>query len=245
MQAGVAVPIPPALSLEQAAGMGVGLLTAAEGVFTCLGLPLPDIAASTPTRDLMEQPWALVLGGASSVGFNAVQLLLACGLRVVATCSPRSNALLENLGVRCVSYALLEQEIIGEVAQITDRRLQYVFDAVGSNNGLISGLFEAASGGNEVMFTTTNAFEPLPAFDGLYAKAIQLGPIGQPGPEAKQLNDAISRYIPLLYRLLDFCKVGAGPYQVVGQGFDGVLEAWEVQKSGKVAGKVIVKVADD
>ena len=245
MQARVAIPVPPNLSLEQAGGMGVGLLTAAEGMFSCLGLPLPPGAASTPTPNPTEQPWALVLGGASSVGFNAVQLLLACGLRVVTTCSPRSSALLCDLGVRSVSYALPAQEIIAEVAQATDNRVKYVFDAVGTNNSLMSGLLDAVGSQKQVLFATTNAFEPLPTADGLSAKAIQLGPIGQPGPEASELNDTISRYIPALYRLLEGGVVRAGPYQIAGHGIEGISEAWEVQKSGKVAGKVVVKIADE
>jgi NADPH:quinone reductase-like Zn-dependent oxidoreductase len=245
MQARVAIPVPQNLSLEHAGGMGVGLLTAAEGVFSCLGLPLPPSDASTPKLDPTEQPWALVLGGASSVGFNAVQLLLACGLRVVTTCSPRSSALLRDLGVRCVSYALSAQEIIAEVAQVTDKRVKFVFDAVGSNNGLMPGLLEAVGGRKQVFFTTTNAFEPLPTADGLSAKTIQLGPIGQPRPEASGLNDAISRYIPALYQLLKGGEVRAGPYQIAGNGMEGILEAWEIKTSSKVAGKVVVKIADE
>jgi NADPH:quinone reductase-like Zn-dependent oxidoreductase len=60
--------------------------TACLGVFNGLNIPLPD-AANLPAP---SNEWALVLGGASSVGKIAVQLLKVAGYKVVASCSASS-----------------------------------------------------------------------------------------------------------------------------------------------------------
>ena len=254
MDARLAIPVPPNISLEQASTLGVALLTAGLGVWGCLGVRLLDSTARFPQSIASDGRWALVLGGASSVGYAAVQLLIACGFRVVATCSERSRPGLEKLGVRCVSYALPQEELIAAILRHVEGAVGCVFDAVGSNSGLIVPLVAAmersaeGAGAQEKMrlaFTTTNAFAPLPDAEGLEAEAIQLGPIGQDGPEARALNDALACYIPVLYKLLGRGTVGVGPYQVVGERVEGIPEAWEIQKAGKVAGKVVVKVASE
>ncbi|KAF2621206.1 GroES-like protein [Macroventuria anomochaeta] len=262
MDSRVTIPVPPKLTLAEASALGVGLLTASEGVFSCLGVPLPT---STPTPTYTstvsganepDRAWALVLGGASSVGFAAVQLLLASGLHVVTTCSERSAPLLQERGVSCISYRLGQEDLISRVMIITHGKVRYVFDAVGLNHDLVGLLVDVVErhaetdGGAEakyapqVAFTTTNAFAPLPIASNLTAKAIQLGPIGRPEPEAKTLNEALAGYIPVLYRLLDSGKVVVGPYRLEEQGVEGILGAWNVQKSGKVAGKIVVKVTE-
>ena len=248
------IPVPPNLSLEEASTLGAALLTASLGIFSCLNIPLPNPATALPQTTESMGPWALVLGGASSVGFAAVQLLIASGFRVVATCSERSNPRLEKLGVKCVSYALAQGEVIAQIVGITGAGLECVFDAVGMNGEIVPPLLDAIErsaaaagmqGKSKLVFTTTNAYTPLPAAENLVAKAIQLGPIGQPDPEASALNDALTGYIPMLYKLLESGKVGVGSFQVEGEGIEGILNAWEVQKSGNVAGKVVVKVAKE
>ena len=260
MDARLAILVPPSIGLEQASTLGVALLTAGLGVWGCLGVLVPGSTAAltqtTQSEDLhgSDGPWALVLGGASSVGYAAVQLLIACGFRVVATCSERSRPGLEKLGVKCVSYALAQEELIAAILGHVEGVVEYVFDAVGSNSGIIVPLIAAMersaerAGAQDKMrlaFTTTNALGPLPDAEGLEAEAIQLGPIGQDGPEARALNDALACYIPVLYKLLGRGTVGVGPYQVVGERVEGIPKAWEIQKAGEVAGKVVVKIASE
>jgi NADPH:quinone reductase-like Zn-dependent oxidoreductase len=246
--------VPPNLSLEEASTLGAALLTASLGIFSCLNIPLPNPDTPLPHATDSTGPWALVLGGASSVGFAAVQLLIVSGFRVVATCSERSKPGLEKLGVKCVSYALAQEEVIAQIVGVTGGGLECVFDAVGMNGEIVLPLLDAIErsaavagmqGKNKLAFTTTNAYAPIPAAESLVAKAIQLGPIGQPGPEASALNDTLSEYIPVLYKLLESGKVGVGSFQVKGEGIEEIPNAWEVQKSGNVVGKVVVKVAKE
>jgi NADPH:quinone reductase-like Zn-dependent oxidoreductase len=84
--AAVCIPLPDGLSLAEAAGTGVGLFTAALGVFDCLEIPLLDPDNLPGPRD----EWAVVFGGAGSVGQFAVQLLRVAGFKVAATSSVKS-----------------------------------------------------------------------------------------------------------------------------------------------------------
>lgn len=86
MDASVTIPKPANISLAQASASGVGLLTASLGVFDGLQVPLPNASSLPDTRG----EWALVFGGAGSVGQFAVQLLKVSGFKVVATCSTKS-----------------------------------------------------------------------------------------------------------------------------------------------------------
>lgn len=86
MDAPLAIPRPSNISLAQASASGVGILTASLGVFQGLKVPYPKPSAlSNPVDE-----WALVFGGAGSVGQFAVQLLKISGYKVVTTCSTKS-----------------------------------------------------------------------------------------------------------------------------------------------------------
>jgi hypothetical protein len=87
MDAALALPKPDNLSTAEASTVGVGFYTACLGVFGGLNIPIPEDAKSLPPA---TGEWVLVLGGSSSVGKFAVQLLKALGYKVAVTCSPGS-----------------------------------------------------------------------------------------------------------------------------------------------------------
>lgn len=90
----VTSPIPSTLSYESAAAIPLGLSTAACGLFQTdhLALQYPS-SRPNPTRKTL-----LVWGGSTSVGVNAIQLAVAAGYEVFTTCSPRNFELVKKLG---------------------------------------------------------------------------------------------------------------------------------------------------
>jgi NADPH:quinone reductase-like Zn-dependent oxidoreductase len=56
------------------------------GIFNGLNVPVPDPKNLPAPKD----EWALVFGGASSVGKIALQILKLAGYKVVTTASPKS-----------------------------------------------------------------------------------------------------------------------------------------------------------
>ncbi|GIC86308.1 zinc-binding alcohol dehydrogenase family protein [Aspergillus udagawae] len=94
-------PIPPHITDEQACVLGLGLGTAAWGLFhpDYLGLDMPRIPAPMDVVGKSGLPRTVIItGGASSVGSNAVQLAVSAGYQVISTSSPRNFEYVKSLG---------------------------------------------------------------------------------------------------------------------------------------------------
>ena len=86
--------IPDNVSYEEAAVVPLGLMTAACGLFQrdLLALELPS-ATPKPCGQ-----WVIIWGGSTSVGCNAIQLAAAAGYSVVTTASPKNFDYVKSLG---------------------------------------------------------------------------------------------------------------------------------------------------
>ncbi|CAO2653380.1 Nn.00g027910.m01.CDS01 [Neocucurbitaria sp. VM-36] len=246
MNASVTLPKPANMTFAQASASGVGILTACLGVVSGLKVPLPDpagLAAPTPRDE-----WALVFGGAGSVGQFAVQLLKGAGFKVVTTCSAKSFESLRSLGADAtISYTQPPSSIVAEIKTITSSCLSHAFDAVSLNNSLLSSLYSSLPtppSGHPRLYTTTNDWDPVPRStpkSPVESTPLELGPIGR--PEAGELNAKVRAFIPVVYWMLESGRVRASEYTVEGEGIEGVLKAWDVQKSGVKGGtKIVVRV---
>ncbi|KAF1979314.1 GroES-like protein [Bimuria novae-zelandiae CBS 107.79] len=244
LDAEVAVPKPKALTLPQAATVAVGALTAFLGIFGELGISIEGIEEG---KGQGGGKWIIVFGGAGATGKFAVQALKLAGYKVVTTCSTKSFELVKSLGADAtVDYKLAPDEIVEQVKQITERELDLAFDAVSVNNDLVAKIFTAIpSSSGQRLYTTTNDWDPAPdAALGFITKGITLGPIGR--PESAELNKKLTSWIPVINRLLGSGKLKPGDYSVEGTGVEGIQQAWDAQKSGKLGNKkVIVKIADE
>jgi len=87
-------PIPDTLSYESAAVLPLGVSTAACGLFQDdhLALRPPSVTPQATGEAL------LIWGAATSVGSNAIQLAVAAGYEVITTASPRNFAYAKTLG---------------------------------------------------------------------------------------------------------------------------------------------------
>lgn len=76
------------------------------------------------------------------------------------------------------------------------------------------------------------------------ASMILLGDIGQ--PEAVELNNDLRKFIPSVYALFEKGLLIPNAYREEGQGIEGILKAWELQKKGSTGGvKIVAKIAGD
>lgn len=142
-----------------------------------------------------------------------------------------------------IDYKRSEAEIVDEVKAITGVGLDYMFDAASVNNSLATAISTSLPPSSRRMYTTTNDWDPLPDTSvGFTSYPIKLGPIGR--PEAADLNKELNKYIPVIVKLVESRKLRLGEHIVEGKGIEGLLEAWEVQKSGKAgSAKVLVEIA--
>ncbi|KAF1808958.1 GroES-like protein [Eremomyces bilateralis CBS 781.70] len=239
MDAQVTIPVPSNLSYEHAACVGVAVETAGLGVFSGLHVPIFD-PKNLPAPN---GEWALVLGGASSVGKMALQLLKKAGYKVIVTCSSGSAELLKSLGAEAtVDYKKPKSEVISEILSITGNSVARVFDAVSQHVQFAADLLKGVEKSPRY-FTSTNGRDPIPDDAPYEGGPILLGPVGR--PEGTETNGRIEAFIPLVYKLLEAGELIPSEYIVGGTGFESIVDAYQLQSSGKGGNKkVIVKLQD-
>ncbi|KAL1841176.1 hypothetical protein VTJ49DRAFT_7345 [Mycothermus thermophilus] len=95
-KAGLQIKIPENLSFVQAATLGVGISTVAQGLYQALSLPLPGTPQAAATRS--PRPEILIYGGSTATGLLGIQFAKLSGYRVATTCSPANFDYLKSLG---------------------------------------------------------------------------------------------------------------------------------------------------
>lgn len=239
MDAPLAIPKPKNLSLIQAATLGVGIQTACLALFDGLKLERPSGKAS-PKKD----EWILVLGGASSVGRSAVQLAVAAGYNVLASCSSKSAKGVEAYGATTFDYKKSNEEQVETILNVTSTKIRGVFDAVAADDPVVPKLlFKQLGSEGSKLFATTNDWTGITNFEGGQTYLVKLGPIGR--SDAQATNETLAKDIPMIVKLVEAGLVVSPEYEVVGNGgFDDAIQAYLLQAKGS-SKKVVVKISDE
>lgn len=128
-------PIPDNVTDEQAAVLGLGIATAAYGLFhkDYLGLDLPQVPPPPNPQPGKQLPRAIIItGGASSVGSCAIQLAVGAGYEVISTSSPRNFALVKNLGASHV-FDYNSKTLVADIVRALEGRELVGAYTVGEN----------------------------------------------------------------------------------------------------------------
>jgi len=240
MDAPLTIPKPKNITIEQAATLGVGTETACLGLLNGLHIDLPDPKALPEAKD----EWVVVLGGASSVGKYAIQILKACGYKVIASCSAKSAAGVKKTGADAIiDYKKSLEDQLKDLMTATGSKFHRIFDAAASGDSLAKLAFKELTTDTKY-FSTTNDWNGIGDFEGGKSYIIALGPIGRDG--ADELNADLARYIPVIGQLVEDGKIKPNDYDLVGEGgMEAILEAISYQQKGAGgSNKVIVKVQD-
>ncbi|KAJ5746345.1 Polyketide synthase enoylreductase [Penicillium odoratum] len=249
MRQNLVTPIPPNITDEQACVLGLGLGTAAYGLFhpDYLGLDMPKIPV--PAKVMGKSGLLrtiIVTGGASSVGSNAVQLAVAAGYQVLSSSSPKN---FDYVKIKDLLSALNDQELIGAYA-IGDGFVKACTAVMKKHDSFHTRKFIAVAG-------AIIPAEKLPTFvgKGTYMMEMMGGMLKttatrmRTGVEAKfVLVDSLvdpDSVVSHVYK--DFLPqalekggiVPAPPPYVVGKGLDKIQDALHLQRKG-VSGKKLV-----
>ncbi|KAF2870417.1 chaperonin 10-like protein [Massariosphaeria phaeospora] len=108
---------------EDAATLGVGITTVAQGLYQSLGLPLPPAKVQEPTS-------ILIYGASTATGSLAVQFAKLSGLEVFATASPHNFDFVKSLGADQV-FDYRDQDIGAKIRSASKDNLRLVFDTIG------------------------------------------------------------------------------------------------------------------
>ena len=225
------------IPIEQAATLGVGITTVAQGLYQNLGLPLP------PAK-VQNQPWILIYGGSTATGTIAIQYAKLSGLKVVTTASPRNFALLKDLGADLV-FDYNEPDVGAKIRAATNDDLKLVFDTFseGPSPGISAAAISSKGGKHAAILKR----EKFPRDDVASSWTLAYTAFGEEYSPQFPANEADAefgtRFWAISEELVNSGKIRAHPPQVREGGLEGIAQGLKDLKEGKVSGvKLVYKI---
>ncbi|KAK7966491.1 chaperonin 10-like protein [Apiospora aurea] len=223
--------LPDHVSFEEGVVLPLALSTAAAGLFQPdhLGLDKPSLS---PTKKSGKT--VLVWGGSSSVGTAAVQLAVAAGYEVVSTASPRNFELVKSLGARTVLDYGDKDLVQNLVAELKKGELVGVYDAIGLPECEKQAAQVVSELGGGKMTSVLPPPEGLP--ENVKATGVFAITIFAQHPD---VGKAVWQdFVPGALKSGQL-KPAPAP-ELVGRGVDSLQAAFDKQKAGVSAKKIVV-----
>jgi len=219
--------IPSSWSFDEAATLPLAFITAAIGVHTQLGVPLP-LDGGKYSPDVGTDEWFLVWGGSSSVGATAIQLAKAAGFKVVATASKANAEYVKSIGADVV-LDYKDPNIVEQIHSVASLSLAY--DAISqppTQEGSINALTD---GGKVAIVLPYNGTAP----DGVEVLSVLASNVHNP-EEASNLKG----YVELWQVLIDAGKLKPHPVKVLHNGLNSIDEGFDLQRQSKISGYKVI-----
>jgi NADPH:quinone reductase-like Zn-dependent oxidoreductase len=253
--------IPDTLAYEDACVVPLGAMTAACGLFQKDALALELPALNSRPRD----QWVLLAGGATSVGCNAIQLAKAAGYGVVTTSSPKNFDYMKSLGADVVFDYNSTSLVRDIVAALKGKQVMGAM-AIGSGSALTCMDVLAECQGRKFV---ANISAPVP-FNTVQGNRISLPTLVRLGLIMLRSTRAMRRRTrrtgviqkffdagsvvdneigPAIFRDYLVPALAAGrfraapPPKVVGHSLGDVQKAFDIQRKGVSASKIVVALA--
>jgi len=224
---------PANITHEEAASLGVGMLTAAGCLYFALKLPYPSKPLSSPA-------FILVWGGASSVGSYAIQLARLSGFTVIGVCSSRNADYVKSLGAKFV-FDYQKEDVVSEVRKLTEGNLTYAVDVIGVETAqkCVSALSTTLPA--YLAFVETGTGSPKSTSPNI--QTIEFSFSGGFRFDLPEYIELFSKMDQEAYPLLESGKLKTNRVEVVG-GLESVKDGLKRLEEGKVSGqKLVVSVA--
>ncbi|PIG83888.1 alcohol dehydrogenase [Aspergillus arachidicola] len=228
--------IPEGMGFEEAATLGLGVTTAALGLYQSLKLALPFAPIQTKTP-------ILIYGGSSATGTLAIQFAKLSGYEVLTTCSPRHFDQVKNLGVDSV-FDYNDPASTSVIREQTKDSLTLAFDtisvessatycdhALSTKGGDYSSLLPIKTERGNIRDRSTMAYTA-------FGRSFKFGPRdipAQPGDRA-----FMEQFTGIFQDLLASGKIKTHPPRVSNAGLDGILDGLRLLRDGKVRGEKLV-----
>ncbi|ESZ95058.1 choline dehydrogenase [Sclerotinia borealis F-4128] len=230
---------PERVSVEEAATIGVGLLTAA----ICLD---EGNNIMYPAERQNQPEWFIVLGGTSTVGQYGIKLAKLCGYQVLASCSQSSIEVVRSAGADATfDYKQSIETQLSEIESITSGDFAGIFDASAASTavGIAALKTKSAVKTQKKTFSTTNDWDTIEEQEDTSTYHVHLEQIGKYGePAGDATNRAVEKLIPRLESLLWKGWLEPNYGEIVATGFGGVGFGVDLlTKSAPLGGKIVVR----
>ncbi|KAJ5167792.1 Protein TOXD [Penicillium canariense] len=233
--------IPDNMSFQEAATLGVGIVTVGQGLYQSLKLALPTepIADATPI---------LIYGGSTATGTLAIQFAKLSGYKVLTTCSPHNFDLVRRLGADAV-FDYKDPQSAAEIRKQTNNNLKLVMDCI-SLEASAKFCDEAISTeGGEYSSLLNVKIERANVNDRLTLGYTAVGEAFKyrdtPIPAKPEDRAHAEKFIAIAESLLAQGKIKVHTPKVGKDGLKGVLEGLQLMKEDKVSGvKLVYNVSE-
>ncbi|KAF9003758.1 GroES-like protein [Hymenopellis radicata] len=237
--------LPDNVSYEEGAALPAAHYTAMQALYGRLKFPFP----SAGTVD----GYILIWGAATACGHQAVQLARLAGLQVIATASSRNHAAILSMGaIACEDYK--DPNIVAKLkAAAGGNPITFAIDCVGTD-GSSDRVVEAMSPGGHLIsiMPASDAAETRARENDIKVEMILAGTLagqeyflialgGHLVPAIPEDRVLISRWTETeLPTLLEKGVLKAPKLRLMPGGLDGVLQGFEVMKSGAYSAEKLV-----
>ncbi|EXJ88567.1 hypothetical protein A1O1_05497 [Capronia coronata CBS 617.96] len=235
-KADVGIRIPDSLSFEEAASLGVGVITCGQGLFQKFGLNMP----SHPTT---EGDFVLIYGGSSATGMLGIQFAKLAGYTPITTCSSRNFDLVKALGA-AAAFDYKDPDCAAKIKEYTHNNLKYVWDTI-SLPATTQLCAEVISPGGRYGSLLPVKF---PRDDVKCTQTLGYTSVGEPvkKPFADLPDNAADfefakKWIAEVESLLQQGRLKVHPLKV-GKGLENVLDGLDLLRHDKVSGQKLVYV---
>ncbi|KAL8684541.1 MAG: hypothetical protein Q9218_008245 [Villophora microphyllina] len=255
LQEHMASPIPSKLPYEQACVIPLGLSTAACGLYQKdhLALTYPSMTPTPANKTL------LVWGGSTSVGCNAIQLAVASGYEVITTASPKNFELLKRLGATEV-FDYRSKTVINDIVRaLNGKTVAGAFTIGDGATEACLDILSRSNGDKVIAMATYPSVLPIPkrfatpqiAFNFVSWNVIHWFTSKWRRIRTKfiwggsLIDDGLGKFIFedfLPEALARGSFVAAPDAHVVGKGLESIQPAFDLQKKGVSATKVVVSL---
>ncbi|OAQ95892.1 hypothetical protein LLEC1_01629 [Akanthomyces lecanii] len=239
--------IPPSLSFEEGASLGISFMTTGLALFKSLDVP------GYPLEPGPRKIPVLVFGGSSATGTAAIQLLSLAGLDAVATCSPRNFDLVKSYGASAV-FDYQAPDCTETIRQYTKSSLKYALDCISTAAsmqfcyralGRSGGRYTALEPYSEAVAQTRTLVKP----DWIMGPQLLGQEIGWPKPHWRAPSTELGafgvKWTATLRKLLDRGLIRPHPIITRKGGLRAVLSGIDDVRGKKVSGKKLVYSLDD
>jgi NADPH:quinone reductase-like Zn-dependent oxidoreductase len=232
-KAGIHIKLNENISFEDAATLGVGVTTVAQGLYQELGLPFPPNKVQEPTP-------ILIYGASTATGTLAVQYAKLSGYEVIATASPHNFDLIRKLGADKV-FNYNDTDVGEQIRKATNDKLKLVFDCIGEGSSPSICAAAIGSGGGHV-----SALLPVKDFPRTDVKSnftLAYTALGEKYndrfPASKTDYEFGSRFWRVSEELINSGKIKTHPVEV-RKGLENIPQGLQDLKDGKVSGVKLV-----
>ncbi|KAL2825785.1 GroES-like protein [Aspergillus cavernicola] len=238
----VQIKTPDNVSDEEAATLGVSVITVGQGLYRTLGLPLPTEPSKGP-----DSEYVLIYGGSTATGLYGIQFAKLSGLKVIVTASPHNFDYLKSLGAEEV-FDYKSPTVGADIRKYTNNTLKLAWDCTGFGGAIVAGALSSDGGKyasimpvkDDVLAVNPNVDGPhatlaYSVFGERYVKIQETPPI----PEEFEFG---KKFTLIATELLEQGKLKA-PRTIVnrgGDGFEGILKGLDELRADKVSGAKLI-----